>query len=173
MSRVIALLWRINDYLPVETRITYYKTFIQPHMDYCNIIWGQANQTAQLHKLQKMALRIIHDKPNLTPCNPLFQEGGPLPIQERVKIRICSTVYKTIQGQTPTYISHMFHKSNSEYRTKGIVGKDLKVPNRNLCATRKALPYSGAILYNYLPSHIRKCSTFKTFKTMAYKYFMR
>ncbi len=66
----------------------------------------------------------------------------------------------------------MFHKPNSEYRTRSIVGKDLKVPNRNLCVTRKALPYSGATLYNQLPSQIRRASTFKTFKTMSYKHFM-
>ncbi len=40
----IAFLPRINDYLPVEIRITYYKTFIQPHIDFYNIIWGQPNQ---------------------------------------------------------------------------------------------------------------------------------
>ncbi len=42
----------------VETRITYYKTFIQPHIDYCNIIWDQLNQIALIQKLPKIALRI-------------------------------------------------------------------------------------------------------------------
>ncbi len=44
--------------------------------------------------------------------------------------------------------------------------------NSNMCLTRKALPYSGATLYNQLPSQMRKASTFKSFKTMAYKYVM-
>ncbi len=79
----IALLRRINDYLLVETWITYYKTFIQPHIDYCNIIWGQSNHIAQVYKLQKMAYRIIHNKPKLTPSNPFFQENGLLPIETR------------------------------------------------------------------------------------------
>ncbi len=107
--------------------------------------------------------------PKLTPSNPLFRESGLLPIQDRVKFRICSTVYKAIQGQTPTYISHIFHKSNSEYRTRSKVRKELKVPNRNVCITRNALPDSGATLYNQLPSQIRKASTFKS---MAYKHFI-
>ncbi len=111
-----------------------------------------------------MAFRIIHNKSKLTPSNPLFQESGLLPIQERVKFRICSTVYKAMQG-------HMFHKSNSEYRTRSIIRKDLKVAYSNLCVTRKALPYSGATLYNQLSSQIRKDSTFKTFKTMACNHF--
>ncbi len=55
-----------------------------------------------------MALRVIHNKPKLTPSISLFRESGLLPIQGRVKFRIYSTVYKAIQGQTPTYISHIF-----------------------------------------------------------------
>ncbi len=84
-----------------------------------------------------MTLKIIHNKPKLTLSNPFFQECGCLPIKERVKLRICSIMYKAIQGQAPTNISHIFHKSNSEYRTRSIVRRDLKVPNRNMCITRK------------------------------------
>ncbi len=36
----IGLLRRIKDYLTIETRLTYYKTFLQPHMDYCITVWG-------------------------------------------------------------------------------------------------------------------------------------
>ncbi len=75
VSCSIVLLHRINDYLLVETQITYYKTFIQPHMDYCNIIWGQSNHIARIHKLQKLAIIINHNKPKLTPSNPFFQES--------------------------------------------------------------------------------------------------
>ncbi len=62
-----------------------------------------------------MALRIIHKKPKLTPSNPLFQESGLLTGSSSEYVH--NTVYKAIQGQKPTYISHMFPKSNSEYRT--------------------------------------------------------
>ncbi len=59
-----------------------YCTFIQPHLDYGNIMWGQSDHIAQFHKLQKMAFRIIHNKPKLIPSNALFQENGLLPIKK-------------------------------------------------------------------------------------------
>ncbi len=39
ISRNLAPFRRINKYLPHQTRITLYKAYIQPHTDYCNIIW--------------------------------------------------------------------------------------------------------------------------------------
>ena len=36
----IWLLSRIKDFLNTEHRVQFYKSFIQPHLDYCNIVWG-------------------------------------------------------------------------------------------------------------------------------------
>ncbi len=40
ISKNIALLRRIKRYLPPQPRLAFYKTHIQPHLDYCNTIWG-------------------------------------------------------------------------------------------------------------------------------------
>jgi ribonuclease P/MRP protein subunit RPP40 len=72
ISRNIALLRRIRKYLPHKTRITFYKSFIQPHVDYCNTIWGQSPHVSRIHILQKMALRLIMDVPRLTHSAPLM-----------------------------------------------------------------------------------------------------
>ncbi len=47
ISRTIALLRRIRAYLPHQTRITFYKAYIQPHTDYCNTVWDQSTPCAQ------------------------------------------------------------------------------------------------------------------------------
>ncbi len=38
LSKNIALLKRFRKYLPHQTRLTFYKTFIQPHIEYCSAI---------------------------------------------------------------------------------------------------------------------------------------
>ena len=38
------LLSRIKDYLTTSQRIQFYKTYIQPHSDYCNTVWGGTSQ---------------------------------------------------------------------------------------------------------------------------------
>ncbi len=63
ISRNKALFRRIKKYLPNQTRITFYKAYIQPHINYCKTIWGQSTHIARIHILQKMALRMIMDVP--------------------------------------------------------------------------------------------------------------
>ena len=53
ISKSIALLRRIKKYLPHQIRLTYYKAYIQPHLDYCNTVWGLSTHVSRIHILQK------------------------------------------------------------------------------------------------------------------------
>ncbi len=159
----IALLRRIRKYLTHQTRITFYKSYIQPHIDYCNTVWGQSPHVNRIHFLQKMVLRLIMNVPNLTHSAPLLHQCGVMPIQNRVKFRTVTTVYKSLNGLTPDYMKNMFAKvSNITTRsTRLSTTNSLYIPKRNL-------HYSGATLYNTTQS----CSSLGSFKHRAFKHFM-
>ena len=38
------LLSRIKEYLSTDQRVQFYKTYVQPHIDYCSTIWGGTSQ---------------------------------------------------------------------------------------------------------------------------------
>jgi hypothetical protein len=173
IGRNIALLRRIKEYLPHQTRITFYKAYIQSHIDYCSTIWGQSTHIPRIHILQKMALRMIMDVPRLTHSEPLFNQCGVMPIQKRVKFRTVTMVYKTLHGLTPSYMSDIF-KSVSEVSsrtTRSSQSNKLYVPRRDLCVSRRSLRYSGAVLYNTLNSNITDSQSLASFKTKAFKHF--
>ena len=44
ISSNLWLLSRLKEYLNIEQTIQFYKTYIQPHIDYCNIVWGGTSQ---------------------------------------------------------------------------------------------------------------------------------
>ena len=46
------LLSKIKMYLPLEHRVQFYKSYIQPHIDFCNIIWGNALEAYRLRVFQ-------------------------------------------------------------------------------------------------------------------------
>jgi hypothetical protein len=81
---------------------------MQPHIDYCCTVWGQSCHIIRIHKLQKLALRIIYDKPKLASSGPLFKAAGVLPIQQRAMLRTAIMVYKSLNNWVPKYISDMF-----------------------------------------------------------------
>ncbi len=58
--------------------------------------------------LQKISLRLIINMPNLTHSAPFFKECQVMPIQDRIKFRTVTMVYKTLHSLTPTYMKEVF-----------------------------------------------------------------
>ena len=55
------LLKRVRTFIDYDTALLVYKTIIQPHFDYCSIIWMNGNSTdlQRLQILQNRALRVV------------------------------------------------------------------------------------------------------------------
>ena len=42
-KKIVSNLWllsKLKEYLSTEHRVQFYKTYIQPHIDYCSTVWG-------------------------------------------------------------------------------------------------------------------------------------
>ena len=63
ISSNIWLLSKIKHFLSQSHRIQFYKSYIQPHVDFCNIVWGNTCESnkMKIFRLQKSACRIILD----------------------------------------------------------------------------------------------------------------
>ena len=51
------LLSKVKNFLTKKHRVMYYKSYIQPHLDSANIVWGSTSNTnpLQIERLQKRA----------------------------------------------------------------------------------------------------------------------
>ncbi len=166
-----------EQYLPIGHRVIYYKCFLQPHINYCCTVSGKSSHIIRIHKLQKLALRIIYDKPKLTSSGPLFKAAGVLPIQQRVMLRTAIMVYKSLNNWVPKYISDMFVLKSSvalqwQRITRSSENNELWIPRTKLTIRQKTLKYSGAILYNSLPLATKQSTSLSSFKLRAYQYFL-
>ncbi len=121
-----------------------------------------------------MVLRLIINVPNLTHSASLFHQCGGNAIQNRVKFRTVTTVYKSLNGLTPDAMKNMFEKlSNITTRSTCLsTTNSLYIPKRNLCVSRRAQHYSSAILYNTLDSSTQSSSSRSSFKYRDFKHFM-
>ena len=61
VSSFLWLLSKIKDYLSTEYRKLFYSAYIQPHMDYCSLLWENttAKNIRKVMKMQKRACKII------------------------------------------------------------------------------------------------------------------
>ena len=110
ISTNIWLLSRIRSYTPFNYRIIFYKAYIQPHLDYCNIIWGNTKK-ANIHislRLQRRACRTIFGD-QYTTLNEALVIINSLNIEQRIFLQKAKFMYRVSQHAVPSYISDMFH----------------------------------------------------------------
>ena len=65
-KKINASIWlwsKIKKYLSLEHRIQFYKSYIQPHIDFCSIVWRSSSESnkCKIFKLQKRACKVNLD----------------------------------------------------------------------------------------------------------------
>ena len=89
-----------------------YNSLIQPHFDYCDVVWGSLNneQTKRIQKLQNRAARIItfqnYDARSADILKSLRWDNLAL----RREKHLALMMYDTINGSGPENLSKLFKK---------------------------------------------------------------
>ena len=109
---------RISHFLRTEHKLSYYKSYIQPHFNYCNVIWGNTSNfnVARITRLQRRACKIILGNEYID-----FESAKSslkiLSFEQNVFLNKAKVMFKVVNGLVPQYISDMF-KRRSEIAQK-------------------------------------------------------
>ena len=166
ISAKLALLRRIKRFLPLHYRKLFYNSYILPCIEYCITIWGNAPkvQIARVSKLQKSAARIILDKPSDFPSKPLFQILDWMNINEKIYFSKAVLMYKSLNFQSPNYLTALFTQTVSPYDLRSEECHTLTIPRHNTKIFEKSLKYSGTQIWNDIPKHIKESINLPKFK---------
>ena len=172
-SSLLYLLSRIKIFLSIPLRKLFYNAYILPHLDYCCVIWGNCDSALidKIVKFQKRAARLILDKDIHFPSQELFSLLNWQTFPERVRFQTAVMVYKIVNGQAPIYLQNMLIPTtnihNRELRSSSHLQFYPPKPNSEIL--RKAFSYSGSIVWNSLPSHIKSAKSLNQFKSLYLK----
>ncbi len=88
----------------------FYKAYIQPHFDYCCIIWtNSSNQNlGKITKLQRRACKIILANEYTDLVSSMIRLNI-LSFDQSVFLQKAKIMYKIIKGLAPEYLHEMFH----------------------------------------------------------------
>ena len=79
LNRANALLFKIRNFVNINTLKTFYYTIFDSHIDYANVIWDRnVNAINTVSILQKKALRTISFQPRDCHSSPLFKKQNLL-----------------------------------------------------------------------------------------------
>ena len=92
----------------------FYKSYIQPHIDFCNIVWDSSSEANKLKvfRLQKRACRAILDF-NVENSIEATSSLKMLSIYEHLFLRKTKFMFKVYNNITPEYITENVKLHNS------------------------------------------------------------
>ena len=156
--RGLGMLRFYKKFLPIVTIQKMYRSLVKPYFRYSCPVWGVAGVSAinKLQKLQNRAARIVTSSAYDASVLPIIRKLGWPTINELIESETLKMVYKSVNGQAPTYLAEMFIRlSDSSKRQLRNTKTDLTIPRRKSAFGQKCFSYKGAKLWNDLSTEVK------------------
>ena len=157
VSKAIGMIRRMKIFVSQSTLISVYNAIVQPHFDYCSLVWdiGNVYSLEKLQKMQNRAARVITGRSYEVRSKTILQELGWQPLIENWKENKAVFMYKAKNGKYLTTITDIFNvKKNENYN---LCNNDcefsIKKPKTNFL--KKSIGYSGVKIWNELPTELK------------------
>ena len=176
MSSNIWLLFKVKNHLSKEHKVMYYKSYIQPHLDYANIVWGSTSKTnlLQIERLQKRACRIILDY-NIDNVYQFMNDLKIMSVSERIFFSKAKFMYNVSKGFTLEYINVMFskrqdnRKANDFQILRFMTADNFILPKPNIELYKGSLTYSGPAIWDCLNNAVKSAPSTESFHARCIK----
>ena len=160
------MLGKLKEIVTKSTLRTLYFSFVFPYLDYNLLNWSSAYPT-NLNCLKisnKKAVRTILSKKVRDHAAPLFKELDILPLDEMIKLKRGTFMWKLDRYLLPQNNSGWFSLSNSVIRNRLNLSKYL-IPNPRIQYTKRHNIYSSTKLWNTeIPIQLKQSTSLKIFK---------
>ena len=166
ISKTIAILYKIKDFINNNSLYTLYCSLILPYLNYCVEVWGNTYKTIikPIVTIQKKAIRIINKADYLAATNPLFICKNALKFEDLVKINTAVFMYKVHNKTVPVCIQEQFKHRETQYDLRGtcvLEKKGARTKTQSRC-----ISVIGVNLWNSLDKEQKLCTSIKRFKTL-------
>ena len=162
-----AAIKRVRHLVPQATLQNIFSALVQPHFDYCNVVWGNCGVTLQqkLQKLQNRAARVLTYSSYNASADNLIKILDWKDIACQQQNARATMVYKCLHGLATEYLCSKFSKRDSVYSLRDSENK-VNVPLPRTNYLKNSFSYSGAITWNNLPCEARLAESLSAFKNL-------
>ena len=106
----ISAIKRIRYFLPLEILLNVYNSLVQPHFDYCNVVWGNCskNLSSKLQKMQNRAARVLTFSNYDCSTSELFQNLKWSKLVHQRAVRKSIMMHSIFNNTAPEYLTSRF-----------------------------------------------------------------
>ena len=131
-SRTIGIINKLKHYLPTDIKLLLYQTLLNPHLNYCILVWGY--RCARLIKIQKKALRIINLSGYNSHGDPLFKSFNILKLPDMLRLQELKLYYKFVHNKLPHYLQQLpFHLNHDIHSHNTRTRNDIHILPARIC----------------------------------------
>ena len=164
----IGAIKRIRPFVSPEILHYIYNALVQPHFDYCSIVWGNCGKTLseRLQKLQNRCCSLLTSSSYDADTRYLLQQLGWKDLITQRQIQVALMVFKALNDLAPDHLSSMFtQRSTSGYVLRDSTNK-LNVPLLKTNYLKRSFSFRGVTLWNRLPCNLRQEKSLNRFKQL-------
>ena len=173
-------LWQVNKCLDKSTKLLLVKQLIISRLDYCNILYSGLPKKLldSLQRVLNSCVRFVYGLyGHQESYMPYLREMHVLPIEQRVKFKVCLMAYKIVHGLAPGYLLEQVPVDDGldviRYTTRGNAcpdGLKLKYPKlSSVNATSKLRRRRPSVnlpeVWNKLSLDLRAVKSVESFKS--------
>ena len=163
---------RVRRSLDTASTTTLVHAFVTSRVDYCSCLLANAptSLTDKLQRVMNAAARIITRTRKFDSglTRILHDKLHWLDVPQRIKFRLCVTVYKCLHGLAPPYLAELCHPVadiDGRRHLRSATRGQLDNPGYKLSTYgRRAFAYAGPSLWNSLPDYLKVSSSVDCFK---------
>ena len=121
VNKTIGILRKLQHILPREPLLTFYKSFVRPHLDYGDVIYDQHYNNSfhqKLESIQYNAALAITGPIRGSSRETLYQELGLESLKQRRWFRRLCYFFKITKNQSPKYLFVKISTTRAVYRAR-------------------------------------------------------
>ena len=119
ISKMIGVLQRLKNLIPMNAKLRKYKTAVLPHLTYCSLVWHfcRASDRNKLERINERGLRTVF-KDWVSPYSDLLTHAGMTSLYNMRLQDIAIFMFKIRNRSLPYNILELFSPSPSNYNLR-------------------------------------------------------
>ena len=150
-------------------------TAVQPCIDYAISVWGQTSDCniKKIQRLQNYAARLVTNNFDYINCrsSDIIKALKWMDVKQRCMYFTITLMFKCIHGLAPIYlVNDIVMNCNINVRTTRSHAMNVYVPSASSEFAKRSFMYSGAVMWNALPSFLKDIRDLNNFKFKLKQY---
>jgi hypothetical protein len=158
-------LQKINQLIPVKSRLLLYNSLVATHFNYADIVWGGCNikNRNKLQRTQNLAVKSILGMSRKESSEDALKKSKLLTLEEKRKVHEAVFIQKGLSGKLPAAITRQYQQHLPHMQNRSADRKILVIPKHNTEKFKSSPLYRTIKTWNNTPQEIKEAGT-TTFK---------